>query len=290
MKHHSKIDLWRAVLAGLVVTALLALFPQAALAQDPTAPVEAACLDAALNCTANDFGDLVLVSQTSKSGCVDNDGDGDLEMNFDFTVRLSAASATRYDVGVVLSKDGMPAQRANPATYPTACLKDFLPPPLTETDVTGINDWPVAGNNWNGEPKATGVNTDYCGDLPGNDRAVRTYTDVWVACVDNVIAPTTPGGNATAGQDGRIDLNICVLYDNNANTRCTNVYEATVGTTAKCGCDYYVTFPFTPTAVSLLDMNARSSQGYLLGGLGLLLVAGASGSYWLYRKQARKAA
>ena len=286
MKHHSKIDLWRAVLAGLVVTALLALFPQAALAQAPIAPIESTCLDAGLNCTANDFGNLVLVSQTSKSGCIDHDNDGDLEMQFDFTIQLSAASATRYDVGVILSEDGLPVQRTDLTTI--ACIKDYLPPPLTSTDPTGINEWPVNGSFWLGESKTADQDTG--GDLPGNDLAIRTYTNVWVACVDNVIAPTTPGGTATPGQDGRIDLNLCVLYDNNSNTQCNSVVDATAGTTAKCSCAYYVTFPFTPTAVSLLDMNARSSQGYLLGGLGLLLVAGVSGSYWLYRKQARKAA
>jgi hypothetical protein len=287
MKHHSKLGLWRAVFTGLIVTALLVLIPQTALAQDPTAPVVSTCLDAAENCTANDFGDLELVSQTSKSGCIDHDNNGTLEMLFDFTIRLEAASATRYDAGVILSLDGLPAQRADLTTV--ACLKDFLPTPLTTTDTVGINDWPVAGAYWDGETGTNGATLpDYCGDLPGNDRAVRTYTDVWVACVDNVNVGAN--GVPTPGQDGRIDLNICILYDNNTKNACKNVYDATVGTTAKCGCEYYVTFPFTPTAVSLLDMNARSSQGYLLGGLGLLLAAGASGSYWLYRKQARKAA
>jgi hypothetical protein len=288
MKHHSKLGLWRAVFTGLIVTALLVLIPQTALAQDPTAPVVSTCLDAGLNCTANDFGDLTLVSQTSKSGCInhDNSPDGSLEMLFDFTIQLEAASATRYDAGLILSLDGLPTQRTD--LTKVACLKDFLPTPLTATDPTGINDWPVSGAFWDGETGGGATKPDYCGDLPGNDRALRTYTDVWVACVDNVIVNTN--GTTTPGQDGRIDLNLCVLYDNNTKNACLNVYNATAGTTAKCGCGYYVTFPFTPTAVSLLDMNARSSQGYLLGGLGLLLAAGASGSFWLYRKQARKAA
>jgi hypothetical protein len=290
MKHHSKLGLWRAVFTGLVVTALLALIPQTALAQDPNPipPVESTCLDAGLNCTAKDFGDLVLVSQTSKSGCInhDNSADGSLEMLFDFTIRLTAASATRYDAGVILSLDGRPTQRTDLTTI--ACLKDYLPTPLTTIDNT--TDWPnIDGAYWDAETGTGGaVLPDTCGDLAGNDAALRTYTNVWVACVDNVIVNTN--GTTTPGQDGRIDLNLCVLYDNNTKNACLNVYNATAGTTAKCGCGYYVTFPFTPTAVSLLDMNARSSQGYLLGGLGLLLAAGASGSFWLYRKQARKAA
>ena len=178
---------------------------------------------------------------------------------------------------MVLAQDGLDAYRLN---YTAGdCYLAYLPAPLITTDNTIA--WPVTCTIggvetscfWDAENVTP---ADTCGDLGSQDTARIHIDHQKIECVDT-------------DADGQIDFSICLVYDNNKQDLCQTVTDAATGTVAKCGCSR-IDLPITPTAVTLAGLEARSSQGYLLGGLGLLLVAGASGSYWLYRKQARKAA
>ena len=107
-----------------------------------------------------------------------------------------------------------------------------------------------------------------------------TNVELTVACSDS------------ADDEGTLaDISICVSWDNQPVDNCTGLTDAYPGTPAKCSCTI-LNFPFTPTALEQMSLeakNASTSTSLVWGGMGLLLVAGVSGSYWLYRKQAIKA-
>lgn len=254
-----KSTLFKCLLVFAVVFAILALTPKIALADLPTL-TECKTIE---NCTANDFGQFIVSNvHVNVPVCTDYNGDGIKEVNLDFQITYPANSPSRYDLGSILSLDGLPALRDITELPGSDCARDWLPPPLTTTlTVDGL--WPNAlGEFWNGEP---GDVLDVCGDVPANGDAVRTYDDTWVACVDQ-------------DQDGQIDLDICLYYDNNAQDSCTTVMDATEGTTAKCQCQR-TNIPVTPTAITLESLSVGSALpvGYIIGFaivLSIVLLAG----------------
>lgn len=266
-----KSTLFKGLLVVAIVLAVLALTPRVALADQPTL-TECKTVE---NCTANDFG-LFIVSgvQVNVPECVDYNFDGIKEVNLNFTITYPSNQPDRYDIGSILALDGMEPLRDSTLIPGSDCARDWLPPPLTTTlTTTGL--WPnTLGEFWNGEP---GVVLDVCGDVPSSNAAVRTYDNIWVACVDQ-------------DNNGQIDLSICLYYDNNARDTCTSVMDATEGTTAKCQCQR-TNIPVSPTAITLESLEAGSALpvGYMIGiviVISIVLLAGL----WLAWQTKKRAA
>ncbi len=250
---------FKGLLAVAFALALFALTPQLASAQAP-------CFDQGLTCTAKDLGPFEILSVTDiQSPCTDLDASiPGLEIRVDITYRLNAGSAQRYDLGLTLARDG---RNILSATDPaTSCISDYLTP-LTLAR-TGVTNWPVDGYFWDNEEAKDP--TDVCGDLGSTDTATRTLDNVVVSCVD------TDG-------DGKIDVSICQVYDNNFNTYCGATGP---GTGSKCDC-FRMALPITPTAIEGLTFSASSRAlpvGLALSGLGLLLIAGVLLTVYLRRR------
>jgi hypothetical protein len=263
--HYFQTHFFKGLLAVLFALALFALTPGLAKAQSPYSdcnPIE--------NCTANDFGapvihDVVVV----QNGCVDHDNNSatPTAVLLNFKLSYTARSATRYDIGSLLALDGGTAMRDDYLTG--SCYRDWLPAPLTATDPSGAGTlWPVSGSFWDGEGGG-----DLCGDVPSNDTATRPFNNVYIACVDN-------------DNNGQIDINLCLIYDNNAQNLCTTLPDPTTGTTAKCQC-LTVNVPVTPTAIEGLSFSASSRAlpvGLALSGMGLALIGGVLLSIYLRRR------
>jgi len=256
---------WKGLLAVAFALALFILTPSLTAAQEPSPysycnPIE--------NCTANDFGaptihDVVV----NQSGCYDHDGKPEtpLAVLLDFKLSYTSLSPTRYDIGSLLALDGGTAMRDDYLTG--SCYRDWLPAPLTATDPSGDGTlWPVNGNFWDGEGGG-----DLCGDMPPGDTATREFNDVYIACVDN-------DGN------GQIDINLCLIYDNNAQDLCTTLPDPTTGTTAECQC-MTINVPVTHTTIEGLTFSA--SLRALPVGLalsGLVVIGGVLLSVYLRRR------
>jgi len=256
---------FKGLLAILFALALFALTPGLAKAQDPYSncnPIE--------NCTANDFGAPVIHDVVvNQNGCIDHDNNSATPpaVLLDFKLSYTSLSPTRYDIGSLLALDGGTAMRDDYLTG--SCYRDWLPAPLTATDPSGDGTlWPVNGSFWDGEGGG-----DLCGDMPPGDTATRDFNDMYIACVDN-------DGN------GQIDINLCLIYDNNAQDICTTLPDPTTGTTAKCQC-MTINVPVTPTAIEGLTFSASSRAlpvGLALSGLGLVVIGGVLLSVYLRRR------
>ena len=155
-----------------------------------------------------------------------------------FEAGLLAGMADRYDIGIFLARDGGSARDGDD------CFHDYLDPPLTTMPTYGDVDMDtvpdiVGGPWWDGDSATTA--NDVCGDIEGSTEIFKTLVPVTIACVD------------TNG-DGNVDVDVCLSWDNNANTLCTGVAQAFPGTNSKCGCsDPRIEVPNTPVPVELMS-------------------------------------
>lgn len=206
------------------------------------------CMDTANTCAANDFGNLVAtVTQVYPGGCIDHDNNPDtpIAVKLDFFVVVQAAIPTRYDVGAILALDGEPVLRDN---YEAGgCTRGFLGDPYGLTTVDDRTAWPNDNDEyWDAEE-----NGDLCGDLSREDTAEIYFNGVYVGCIDNYPEPSG---------DGQIDLDMCLLYDQQADADCVDLLTATPpGSVAKCDCNI-ITIPVSPTAIHLESLKAGSGS------------------------------
>lgn len=254
----------------LLITAML-LTSSSALAADPLNY----CMDTGNTCAANDFGSLIAtVTKVYSGGCVDHDGlpETPLAVQLDFYVTLTAAVPTRYDIGSILALDGQPVLRDDYMT--DSCTRGYLGGEgFSLTTVDDQTAWPYNNLFWDAEE-----NGDTCGDIGRNDTAKIFFTGVYVGCVDNYPAPTG---------DGQIDLDICLLYDQQATDDCHNLLEATPpGSVAKCECEV-INIPVSPTAITLESLQANSAlpTGYLVGSAAVLGIALLVGVWLVWRQR-----
>jgi hypothetical protein len=259
----------------LLITAML-LTSSSALAADPLNY----CMDSGNTCAANDFGTLIAtVTKVYTGVCVDHDANAltPPAVQLDFYVTVTAAVPTRYDIGSILATDGLPVLRD---LYETdSCARGYLGDDGDYYQLTTVDDqtsWPyfnTTDNEWYyWDAEDDGV--DVCGDLGGRDSANIYFTGTYVGCVDN-------------NNDGQIDLNICLLYDQQANPDCTDLLTATPpGSVAKCECDD-ITIPVSPTAITLESLQAGSAlpSGTLIGIAALLGVALLVGIWLVWRQR-----
>ena len=261
---------WKAVQLSLLVIAIMLLTSSSVRAADPVNY----CMDSGNTCAANDFGTLVAyVTTVYPGGCVDHDANPATPpaVKLDFYVTVNAAVPTRYDIGSILSIDGQPVLRDDYET--DGCARSYLGDDhdyyeLTTTD--NQTHWPYLNPAdsewyyWDAEE-----NGDTCGDLGGRDTANIYFNETYVGCVDS-------------NNDGQIDLDICLLYDQKAGEDCYDLLSATPpGSVAKCECSR-MTIPVSPTAITLESLNASSTQlnGTTIATISALVVA-ALVSLWL---------
>lgn len=233
----------------LILGVAMLLTTSVVYAQDPLYD----CMDDGNTCAAGDFGSLIAtVTKVYPGGCVDHDSNSATPpaVLLDFYVTVSAAVPNRYDIGSIIAIDGLPVLRADYQT--NSCNRSYLGDDGGYYQLTTVDDqthWPylnTTDNQWYYlDVEDDGYDT--CGDLGGRDTGDIFFNGVYVGCVDN-------------NDDGQIDLNICLLYDQQQNPDCTNLLQATPpGSVAKCDCTD-ITIPVSPTAVTLQSLEASSGQ------------------------------
>ena len=193
-------------------------------------------------CTANDVRIEALTPVSVVEDCVTGTP-GQATVVFEAMVSASG-SPDRFDIGIFI---GLGAG-ATEALDGDNCLHDFLEPPLTATptytDVrpagpNGVME--IDGGPWLGNE--AGDPADMCGDIASNTELYKTLVQVTLACV-----------NRDMDMGDTADAHVCVSWDNNANTTCTDVTGAFPGTNSKCGCSV-VDLGISPTPVELLGFS-----------------------------------
>ena len=270
--------LLKGLLAAAFTLALFALTPTLASAQT-------ACWDQSLGCTAQDMDDLAVeVLSVDSVGCVDTDANPTTppQVQVDLKVTMTA-KVERRDYGIVISQDG---NNILGTSYATQCEFDWLPSPLTTTDATNLWPYDDGGTLKFFDSEAVPQpRSDGCGDLLPGDQAVRYYYDLWVACVD-LYTYDPIDQDSTLGPDGQIDMDVCFAYDQTDGADCYSEADTLPGTSSKCGC-LRVNISVSPTAIEGLSFSASSQAlpvGLVLGGVGLVLIAGVLLSVYLRRR------
>jgi hypothetical protein len=187
--------------------------------------------------------------------------------------QLSGATTNNPD-GVIRTNGCYHTMLSGPlVTVPT-----YADPPndrlLTTTGVVNISDGLrdlYDGPWWNGTLANGSTDNhpdgriDTCGDIEQASQIFKTIDTIEVVCVDN-------------DGDGRVDLSVCTSWDNaqtgSNSGLCQDVTEAFPSTKSKCSCTF-VNFPFTPTAITLSDVDASQSNQWILpivGGIFMLAV------------------
>lgn len=254
-------------------------------------------------CTANDVRIVGIQATGVISPCTGEGTKATTQFIFDIRSQASGASPNRWDIGIFVDLDGVAklngnkleggaqlsgATANNPdgVTRVNGCYHTMLAPPLvtspayatvpndrllTTTGVVNVSD----GINdlydqpwWNGTlPNGSTDNhpdgrLDTCGDIQQATQLFKTIDTVEVVCTDN-------------DGDGRVDLSVCTSWDNAQTTGnsglCTDVTGAFPSTKSKCNCTF-VNFPFTPTAITLSDVNASQTSRWILPVVGAVLL------------------
>ena len=196
------------------------------------------------NCTANDVRIEQLTPVNVIEDCVTGTP-GWATVVFEAMVSASG-SPNRYDIGIFIGL----GTAADEALTGDNCLHDYLEPPLTATPTytdlrppggNGVNE--LVGGPWlTNEPSDP---TDTCGDIGSNTEFYKTLVQVTLACV-----------NRDFDVGDTADAHVCVSWDNNTNSTCTDVSGAFPGTNSKCGCSI-VDLGIAPTPVDLVSFTVE---------------------------------
>jgi hypothetical protein len=208
--------------AGFTTTSVIAAILPLILSTPTSAPAGSAgesgavCVrdyQAGAICTANDLFIDAVVREVI-NGC---NGAGDTATVV-LDIRVQSASPNRFDVGFFIATDGGSAVSGH------QCYHDFLAPPLTTTPAYTPSADPedptleiINGTWWNGD-------SDGCGDLESQTRAITTLPPLTLACVDT-------------NDDGVVDVDLCVSWDGVDANVCADVTDAFPTTNARCRCD-----------------------------------------------------
>lgn len=159
------------------------------------------------NCTANDGGIPKFTVISGPTSCLEGQS-----VTFQLLTEInSPTSQTRYDVGIWVALNGLPAQQ--PPSTGNNCYRDILSPlaPGTPLDLTG------------GYGGFRDLDGDACGDAQNEDVNFKVLSPITISCVDN-------------NSDGILDVNACTSYDNNKQGVCSSANDILPGTTSKCDC------------------------------------------------------
>lgn len=166
-----------------------------------------------LGCTANDVSiNSITVLGSPPSSCV-----GGATLPLDLSVKINFGSATRYDVGVFLSNNGMD-------------------PKLTSATSCSVAVLPTTSPFWGSV--ASGGDGDSCGDGGDNISGSFTMSGVTVSC--------TTDGSGNAG----LYIPYVISWDQQDSNFCGDNTYPVPGTTSKCNAGS-VTFPPGTTIVVL---------------------------------------
>jgi hypothetical protein len=250
-------------LTSLVVTYTLVKAGQTPNPQPPLAPDttgEYNCITAGYSCVAQDVKVKELVAVQIMTPCTGNPAYATVR----FRVMVEAASPDRYDIGTFISLDGDQVQGNG-----NQCYHDYYEVPLnTAPDYGDFNidtipdlfkDYP-AGTFTGFKNAETKDTADFCGDIDNVTQIFKVQDEtISIRCADTI------NDAGAAIPDGYVDLYACASWDNNAQSTCTGITGAVPGTQSKCGCNRINTrIPTNPTAVLLMDFDARSLPGQVL--------------------------
>jgi len=208
---------WSVALSAIAVVAAalvaLSIGAGSVQAQCPTCTTGYGCVEdftPGANCTASD----VQVASMSVIGYKDNDSCayvGDTAQVY-LQTTLIAGAATRYDVSMYVSLDGLSAQSASRLPNGTSCYHDILTPIGSP-----VNPTSGVGPFYDGEGGG-----DICGDI---QQGISTYYNLDVLtlpCID-------------ANNDGQVDpVNVALGWDNGSAVNCFSVADAYPSTKSKC--------------------------------------------------------
>lgn len=173
------------------------------------------CIDASANCTANDGSISAIYEGNITSRCEEMPV-GRIEGSF--ILELADPNADRYDYGIYLSED------EDPVVGNDACYVEVLHPIETPGNPADPANPSGMGPFRNLEPNDP---ADVCGDVeaatPPITAIFQTTGDASLPCYDN-------------NNDGFLDIEWCIAYDNNRQDTCDHVMDLAPGTPAKCGC------------------------------------------------------
>lgn len=281
--------LGKVILFSLLAVSWLAQAPQPAQAQDGYETTVGDCLGVyqdPVNCTAWDVRIEKIIDIHYDRAC---DGVPDLDgydtLSATFTIMVSASpppdehqpTPPRYDIGIFMAKYG------NDASGTGVCYRDYLGPVLTtephydDWNEDGVQDifeqYPLSDETFNGWWDGDG---DECGDMQRDTQVYLTDITVTAACSDS-----------PEDEDSNADISMCVAWNEQADASdCFGCEDAIPAEPAKCSCQP-VNFPFTPTALTQMSLEAHQktrSTDLFLGALGLLLAGSVTGTLLLRRR------
>jgi len=240
----------RWMLPVLVLILLVAIAAPIAQAQDYRA--EGLCLDAVsdsgVNCTANDLTFVLLGLGVADDGCVSPTDTAAIYLQA--TIRNSTAQ-NRYDLGIWVANDGMSAKTGGMCTR------------VSVVPSTAVTSDPACYPN---DPAGTGpylnLDGDDCADLSNTSNETCTGDEMNGAPNDNLqpdtiytfAEPVTLA--CVPSSNGFVAIPSCLTYGNgvdqvddarvldsqqgrtdDADSDCTDVWDISAGTAAKCQCD-----------------------------------------------------
>jgi len=143
-------------------------------------------------------------------------------------VVLSAAAASRYDIGTIVALDG------NSALSGTQCYHDYLAPPLSTSPVygdsyaDGVPD--IRNGPWaNLEPFDP---NDSCGDLQANTETIQSLKTASIPL-------TIECDDTNDDPDGWVDVSVCASWrvgTTGGQATCNALSEAVPSTSQRCSC------------------------------------------------------